>query len=297
MSDLILRAEWPGILKLGNFEIPCFVLENKKRVILQREVVHLLTGNRKGGFDRYTNAAGVREFMPRKYVDRPHRESVILFTVGGNTAYGYEATDVIDICNAYLRAREAGKLSPSQYMLAAQSEIFIRACAKVGIDALIDEATGYQSIRDADELQIKLKAYIAEDLNEWTKIFPREFFNQLYRLEGKNPVMPPKPYPKRFGRYVMLYVYDTLDKDVAHWLRKNNPEPAGEKHHHQWLTQEFGQPKLIRHLMSIMGIMKASTTIESFRENMNRAFPDARKKRRKIKKMESETEQMFFKFL
>ena len=281
MNEIILRAEFPGILKLNEYEIPCFVLSNKKRVLIQREVINLLTGNRKGGLDRYTNATGVKDYMPAKYVNKPHSESVIKFQAGPSIAYGYEAKDIIDICDAYLKAREYGTLQPSQAHLATQAELFIRACAKVGIEALIDEATGYQYVRDADEMQMRLKAFIAEDLRQWTKTFPGEFFSQLYRLEGKRPPSPPGPYPKRFGRYVMRFVYDTMDPDVANWLRENNPDPQGKKHHHQWLTDEFGYPKLQRHLMSVLGIMKASLTLENFKENIYRAYPDSRVNRMK----------------
>lgn len=218
MTEIILTAEHSGILILGEYEIPCFVLSNKKRVVTQREVVGLLTGNKKGGFDRYTNAPGIRDFMPTKYVDTSHKDVTISFYVNGKLAYGYEGTDIIDICNAYLRAREAKQLGPTQLHLAQQAEIFIRACAKVGIDALIDEATGYQAIRDADELQVKLKIFIAEELREWTKTFPSEFFMLLYKLEGLKPPQPIRTYPKRFGRHVMRFVYDTMDPDIADWF-------------------------------------------------------------------------------
>lgn len=282
-------AEHPGLLKLGQYELPCFVLSNKKRVLIMREVVHLLTKHRKGGLERYTNAAGVREWMPEKFVDHPHKTAAIAFKVNNRTAYGYEAEDVIAICEAYLKAREMKTLKPTQHGLAEQAEIFVRACAKVGLIALIDEATGYQAVRDAQELQIKLTAYISKDLNEWTRTFPSEFFHQLYKLEGREVPVPPKPYPKRFGKYVMQFVYDTLDPEIADWLRENNPNPQGEEHHHQWFTREFGYPKLRSHLMEVMGIMKASTTMERFKENIARAFMNARTNRReRLRKLRQE---------
>ena len=45
----------------------------------------------------------------------------------------------------------------------------MRSFARVGIIALIDEATGYQHEREQDELQKLLKAYIAE---EYSTVFP-----------------------------------------------------------------------------------------------------------------------------
>jgi hypothetical protein len=44
--------------------------------------------------------------------------------------------------------------------------MFLASCAKVGLIALIDEATGYQYDRAADALQVKLKAFLAEEMRE-----------------------------------------------------------------------------------------------------------------------------------
>lgn len=86
-------------------------------------------------------------------------------------------------------------------------------------------------------------------------------------------------YPYRFGKYVMQFVYDTLDPDIADFLRKNNPNPGGHKHHHQ-LFNEVGYKDLMGHLMSVLGIMKASANMDRFKENIATAFPNARTQRR-----------------
>ncbi len=80
----------------------------------------------------------------------------------------------------------------------------------------------------------------------------------------------------------MRFVYDTMDRDIANWLRENNTNPAFTRHHFQWLTEDFGYPKLIRHLMSVIGIQKASMTMENFKENIYRAYPEARIRRLSI---------------
>jgi len=294
MSETELSMKCSGILKIGDAKIPCAVLDNKKRVIIQRELVNLLTGNRKGGLDRYLTARNLQEFMPKKYVEQPHEKAVIKFMAGGNVAYGYEAKDIVDICDAYLRAREAKKLLSSQKDLAEKAEIIIRSCAKIGIEALIDEATGYQAERDADELQMRLKAYIAEELQEWTKMFPARLFEAFYRLEGTSVPLRKKPYPKRFGRYVMRYIYDTMDRDVSNWLRENNPEPTWGRLHHQWLTKDFGRTKLFSHINNILGIAMASTRMKEFKENIYRAFPNTRRRRKGRTQIEKSDEQRLF---
>ena len=76
----------------------------------------------------------------------------------------------------------------------------------------------------------------------------------------------------------MHFVYDTLDPDIADKLREENPNPGGKKHHHQ-LFNDFGYTTLQQHVMSVLGIMKASINLERFKENLSIAFPNARTQR------------------
>ena len=55
---------------------------------------------------------------------------------------------------------------------------------KVRIIALIDEATGFQKIREKRAFQIKLQAFIAGEIQEWARMFSEEFWLELARLEG-----------------------------------------------------------------------------------------------------------------
>ena len=88
---------------------------------------------------------------------------------GTNSAIGYDAELLIEICDLYLRARNQKLLRPNERHLAQMAEIIVRACAKVGIIALVDEATGYQEVRERRALQLKLQAFIADDMQESNK--------------------------------------------------------------------------------------------------------------------------------
>ena len=59
-------------------------------------------------------------------------------------ASGYRAELLPDVCEVYLKAREAGVLPTNQKHVAKQAEILMRGLAHVGIIALVDEATGFQ---------------------------------------------------------------------------------------------------------------------------------------------------------
>ena len=110
-----------------------------RRVLTQREMVRVLSpaGRESGGLMHYLQA--------KAFADKPlDLGAVIPFRVPGTqyVANGYEATTLIEICERYMEARDAGMLRGAQKKLAVQAEIVIRSCAKVGIIALIDEATG-----------------------------------------------------------------------------------------------------------------------------------------------------------
>jgi hypothetical protein len=264
-AAVIPIALFPGKLSIGGTSFSVYVLDNGKRVMTQRETVRVLTGNVKGGIERYLN--NLQPFVDPEEISR----QTIQFKIPG-TQYkgiGYEATLLLDICDAYLRARDAGALLPNQGALAQQAEIITRACAKVGIIALIDEATGYQAFRKKQELQLKLQAFIAEDMQEWALMFPQEFWFELARLEGIH--YSPRSRPLRWGKYIMAFVYDAVDGDVGKELRKKNPDPHFKQNHHQWL-KDFGKQKIHDQIERVVTIMKLCDDMEDFKVKFAKVF-------------------------
>lgn len=261
-------ALFPGKLKMGNAEFAVYVLDNGKRVMAQREVVRVLTGRRESGkLASYLEAQSLKPYLNSDEIVR----QTLQFSIPGTqyVGHGYEATLLLDICDAYLRARDDKALTPNQMEIAKQAEIITRACAKVGIIALIDEATGYQAFRKKQELQLKLQAFIAEDLQEWALMFPQEFWFELARLEGVH--YSPRSRPLRWGKYIMAFVYDAVDGDIGKELRKKNPEPHFKRNHHQWL-KEFGRQKVHDQIQRVVTIMKLCDDMDEFRQKFARVF-------------------------
>lgn len=254
-----------GSLEIGNLELESHVLNDGRRVLTQREVVKVLSGGRDSG-----NLQPYLRSNPLIRNDFP-AGATIQFKIPANPtlATGYEATLLVEICEKYLEARDRKLLKPSQLKLAKQAEIIVRACAKIGIIALIDEATGYQEFRAKRSLQLKLQAFIAEELQEWARTFPDEFWYELARLEGIR--YSPRSRPLRWGKYIMMFVYDTIDKDVGKELRKKNPNPHFRKNHHQWL-KEFGKQKVHDQIQRVVTIMKLCENMDEFKSKFNRVF-------------------------
>lgn len=270
-AQVVAPAELPfsmfrGKLTIGNVEMECHVLNDFRRVLTQREMVRVLSpaGRESGNLAAYLQS---KAFGDR----RLDLGAGIPFRVQGTQylAHGYEATTLIEICERYLEARDEGLLKGVQKKLAIRAEIVIRSCAKVGIIALIDEATGYDKFKRKQEYQLKLQAFIADDLQEWARMFPDEFWFELARLE--NVHYSPRSRPLRWGKYVMMFVYDAVDGDVGKELRKKNPDPHFLKNHHQWL-KKFGRDQVHDQITKVVTIMKLCENMEEFRQKFARLF-------------------------
>jgi hypothetical protein len=255
-----------GTVEIGDVSLDCYVLNDGRRVLSSGGVVRALRGteSKPASLSRYLGA------LPT-YEPGMLDGSLIHFRIPTNptVAQGYEAILLIEICDLYLRARDLGLLKVNQERLAKMAEIIVRSCAKVGIEALVDEATGFQAVRERRALQIKLQAFIAEEMQEWVKTFPEEFWQELARLEGIR--YSPRNRPLRWGKYVMKFVYDSIDPDLGKKLREINPNPQHRRNHHQWL-REFGRDRLHQQLGGTIAIMKSCRDMDEFRQRFASVF-------------------------
>jgi hypothetical protein len=252
-----------GMLPIGAIELKCHVLNDGRRVFTQREVVRAISGGR-------VNGSYLQNIPGYDAASLSSRVIVFADPQGPQVNHGFEATLLIEICEAYLQARDRDELKPSQEKIAAAADVIMRACARVGIEALIDEATGYQEVRARNALQIKLQLFIAEQMGDWVKRFPDEFWMQLARLEGVRYSGQKRPW--RWGKYVMRFVYEAIDPDVSKRLAEINPDPAKGHNHHQHLTK-FGQKELNDHLQQVIAVMRLCNDMDDFKRKFPRAFP------------------------
>lgn len=287
-GDLIPRASFTGVMKLGNQEISCAVLENEKRLLTQetflsavgragkakggRGSARLVEGSADSGLPPFL-APNLRPFTPGDVLQAA--TPIVYRNTKGVKAYGYEASLLPKVCEVYLKARDAGALLYNQQHLAVAADILMRALAHVGIVALVDEATGFQAFRARDELNRILEAYIAKELLPWTKHFPDEFFQEIYRLQGWSYRVGSHQHPKYVGKLIYELVYKPLPNGVLEELQRLNPiTPKGYRRHRhfQFLSEETGNPHLDKQIVSVMTLMRASETKAHFKELFDRVY-------------------------
>jgi hypothetical protein len=148
--------------------------------------------------------------------------------------------------------------------------------ADIGIIALVDEATGYQAERDHDALQKILAAYINEELLPWQRRFPDSYYRELFRLLNWQYSPPQVKRPRLVGKITDDVIYKQLPPGVRDALRKKNPPNASgnrTRRHHQFLTEEIGNPHLQNQITAVTTLMRASKTRAQFNELFKTAFP------------------------
>ena len=273
-----LKATHRGYVKIGGKKIPCANLENKKRIISQTGLFQSFDRPRKGEVrqEGLPSILGAKNLIPFIDDDVYEKCRVLPYLhTNGKIAYGYDAELIPLICEIYLKADDAGALHFSQKKIAVRSNIIIRSLARLGITALIDEATGYQYEREQDELQKILAAYINEDYLKWQRRFPRKFYQEIFRLLkwSYDPLTVKRP--SYLGKFTNKYIYEVMPPGVLKALREKNPvtdKGYRKRRHHQHLTESIGIPHLDRHIIKVITIMELSSSISEFKRNFNKVF-------------------------
>lgn len=273
----VLEAVYSGKLPIGDIELDCAVLDGGVRVLSER-AVHRAFGSKRGGSHwkraKQEGGANLPSFLSAKnyseFISKDLEvalENPLIYRSGGGAtpANGIRAELLPEICGVFLSARRAKKLHPSQEHLAVQAEVLMEAFAKVGIIALVDEATGYQRDRSHDALRLLLSKYIAEGLQKWLKTFPDSFFAELDRLYDNDTSHGKRP--QYYGKFINKYVYDPIENGyVKRELDKLNITDAGKRRarFHQWLNDD-GRGILIHQLGRVQGLMEMCSDSEHFK--------------------------------
>ncbi|HXO73458.1 MAG TPA: P63C domain-containing protein [Bradyrhizobium sp.] len=277
-----------GELTIGDRKIECAVLNDGRRVLSQRGVNGAL-GRRHGGSQFKHKQAGEHGgklpifLSPRSLKDHISNDLAtvlqqpILYKTGrgGPLAHGMDATLLPQVCDVWIKADEKGDLNATQTGTADSARLLLRGLAHVGIVGLVDEATGYQEVRDKMALQTILDAYLRKELAAWAKRFPDEFYEHIFRLRGWEWKGRGKNPPQVVAAYTKDIVYARLAPHILEELERRNPSEGGRRRgaHHQWLTEDVGHPALAQHLHAVITLMRVSKNWAQFKLMLDVAHP------------------------
>jgi len=284
---------------LAGFKLPCYVLEDGTRVISSggiRDVLKMTgnldigkepTGNR---LKQILNQKVVKPFVYREAEpENPNLnlEPIICYR-GGTKIHGYEADTLIEILKIFLRVRKDSReknymLSDTLEIIADQCEILLGIFAKVGIIALIDEATGYQYERERFELQEILRTHVLKGrlFLKWRETFKLDFYKELFEIYDI-PFTPEniRRKPPFIGWLTNELVYKNLPrgKEILAEIKARTPRTKGgnpKKRQHQSLTKKVGRETLIDVIATVRTIAKIAKKDKDKRRKLSTLVKEA----------------------
>ncbi len=299
IAQIAAEARWAGDLPIADFEgtftvgpteLSAAVLRDETRIITQASFLRALGRSRspKAGTGVLSTVDELPFFLQadvlKPFIDNDlvmSTKPIFYRTRSGGKAVGYNAKSIKRVAEVYLKFRDAslratGRVPARYEKMIAASDMFIRGLAEIGIVALVDEATGFQEVRQRHALQEILDAFLLKELAAWAKRFPDDFYKEIYRLRGwewKGRKFNP---PQAVAGYTTDFVYERLAPGIREELETRMPKDSeGRKKGklHQLLTEDIGHPALAQHIHAVTTLMKASKNWSQFKMMLDMALP------------------------
>jgi hypothetical protein len=278
-----------GDLPIGDLVLSCSVLPDGTRLISQTAIGSAFgpvtggwqsrkktTDKDSGDLPLFLVADSLQPFISEELRTLVSSPTMYKDPRGGLPRNGYQAAIIPMLCEVWLKARDAKALTKNQEPVAKRAEILTRALARTGIIALVDEVTGYQEDRAKDALAKILEDFIAKDLQAWVSTFPKEYYEELFKLRGLEYSPESVKRPQYFGYLTNDIVYKRLAPGVLDELKKVTPKNEKGRpiaKYFQSLTNNKGYPKLKEHLGKVVAYMQLSDNYQDFQKKLDKFLP------------------------
>lgn len=278
-------ATHQGQMAIGDLLLDCYVLADGRRVFNKRGMAKALGLRSDGGnaFMKTMQGKGLGSVLSdklREKINNPINFKPLVMDI----AHGYEADILADVAKAIVTASDGSiGLTKAQQPLVVQAKILLHAFAKIGVVALIDEATGYQQIRDPSALRILVQQYIAAEKQEWDKQFPDSFYDELNRIYKSKKLTTTSTgaviqnRPQHFANFTRTFVYEPLENGaVLEELDRINPKindkGTRKARFHQHLSLGYGIEKLKRQVQVVETLISVSDNVSQFKKLFLKKF-------------------------
>ena len=288
MSERLPCATHCGELVIADLRLACFVLEDGVRLLGADDLLCAFGSprpSRTGTDDGRLPPALLSKKNLQPFICDSLRKACIpvrFRTEDGDFLFGYRAQVLPRVCNLYLSVRDAGKLYTGQKALALRAYRLVRELATLGIHAWVDAASNYRELCHSPAVEGLLERYLKPYAARWSKRFPDEYYQEIYRLKGWEwPGMGVNRLPIT-GHITNEIVYARLADGLLDRLRLENPKKEdGERdhRHHQRLSDDFGVQELREHLVGVIAIMRTvvdpdpKRAWQKFYISLQRAYP------------------------
>lgn len=266
MSDLRKVSHY-GVVKFGDIICEAVVLNDATRGFVQRQFAQMLGYRQKTPGSRWR--AFLANFAPKALFEMEKTGYARIQMPHGGQASFIPADVVMEMVDGVIDAALAGTLHHKQQGALTACRAIQKSIARVGLQALIDEATGYQYHRAPDALQELFSRLLRQHSAGWERRFHPDYYKALYRLFGWQYGGHDKNPPNIIGKITLEWVYGpVMPIELIDELRSR--KDASDKHH-QWLSDQ-GLRLLEDQIKAVTVIARSSANYRDFRNRCNAAF-------------------------
>lgn len=256
----------------GNFQkefgidVKCYVLDDeiKTAVISQTGMARTLGLSARGiAFPKFIRSQAMAQFVGAELREKIENPVRFQWGTGGaelppSIFHGFNATLLIDVCNAIIKAEAAGALKATRYKkIVAQAHIVVGASAKSGITRLVYDLAGYHP--STEEVIAAFKLYIQEEARKYEPEFPNELYINWHRLY--DIPIPERGKPWQFKYLTIRHIYYPLAKSSGKILNLLRALKAKDGDRQKKLFQflnEVGARALRMHLGRVLEMAESS---------------------------------------
>lgn len=264
MAAQLPRVTHYAPVSFGDISIEAVVLEDGSRGYVFRQLAEAF-GIKK--VTRYRFSRFLTEIAPNALNIFEKSEVPTVLMPSGGTASFTPVGILTEIVSGVVDAGCNGRLHHKQLHILPRCMAILKALAKTGEAALIDEATGYQYHRAPDALQDLFSKLIRQTASDWERRFHPDFYQAIYRL-FKVQYDPSRPTLSVVGQITLRWVYEPVFPPEI--LIEIKERQKSEKLH-QWL-QDGGIRELEKQRDAVMMIARSSLDYADFRARCSIAF-------------------------
>lgn len=182
-------------------------------------------------------------------------------------ALGFDATVIIDICNAVITAG-ANDSSIKQKQIACAS-VILGACAKTGIRELIYKLAGYNSTKA--QVIAAFRKFVQEEASKWAREFPDDLYSEWQRIYCIQAPSKGRSWEHRHLTIKHIYYPLARSRGVLLDILREARGDQRNKKLHQFLS-EVGKDALRSQIWKVVGIAMGSRNREDYERAIANAF-------------------------
>jgi hypothetical protein len=243
-------------------KIDCYIVDDGgriRRMIGSSGIMAAIGSPGSGGLQRYLGR------LPSRFIHLSNRPAIELSLPEGGMAKCYDAEHFSDVITAYAESFINGELHPAQNDMGRTAAKMALAYQKLGLIAHIDEATGYQSERAADDLDVAVSRFISQEPYDWELLWEPETVTAIcdlygWRQDGNR--IPPQM------KSIMEMIYRlALGNTIVNELQIISPNPNFDTLQHRHIHPEH-KPKLKAIIRNCSLLAKHSATPDEWKRKI-----------------------------